>query len=111
MTPKIREWLPNWAPMAGIVLFGFILVKRNPRAGLVRHEVCHWTQQREMGMLRFYWRYLFPKSRVAIEAEAYAIQVRMGEERLEWCAQVLSGWLYLKPCTYEYALEAIRSRV
>jgi hypothetical protein len=111
MSPKVREWLPNWLPMAGIVLFGLIFTRKNPSAQLVAHEFIHWRQQKSMGMFRFYWNYVFfPKRRVALEAEAFAVDVRYGTSAI-WCAVQLSGWLYLKPCTYEYALEAIRSRV
>jgi hypothetical protein len=109
--PTIKQWIPNWAPMAGIVLFKVIFTRKNPSVQLLAHEMVHWTQQQEMGFPRFVWNYVFfPKRRVALEAEAYAMDVRGGVS-IEWCAQQLSGWLYLKPCTYEYALQAIQDRV
>ena len=111
MTPALHRWLPKWAPMDGLVLFGLVLLKKITKPGLVEHELVHYQQQKE-GMLRFYWRYVFSRKwRVIYEAESYAVQVRSGEESIEWCARTLSGPLYLWPCTYDYALEAIRSRV
>ena len=112
MTPALHRWLPKWAPMDGIVLFGLVLLKKITRPGLVEHELVHYRQQKERGYLRYYWDYcFFPRRRVIYEAEGYAVQVRSGEESIEWCARTLSGPLYLWPCTYDYALEAIRSRV
>jgi hypothetical protein len=94
--------------MDGIVLFGFVLAKKVTKPLLIQHELTHYRQQKERGYLRFYWDYLFPSRRVAIEAEAYAVQVRGGEESLEWCAKTLSGPLYLWPCSIEAATAAIR---
>lgn len=111
MTPALHRWLPKWAPMDGIVIFGFVLLKKMTKPGLVEHELVHYRQQ--LGnRLRYHFRYTFSRRwRVIYEAEAYAVQVRRGEERIEWCAKTLSGPLYLWPCSYEVALEAIRSRV
>jgi hypothetical protein len=97
--------------MSGIVLFGFILLKKVTKPGLVEHELVHWRQG--LGnRFRFFFRYAFSRRwRVIYEAEAYAVQVRTGEETIEWCAKTLSGPLYLWPCSYATALEAIRSRV
>ena len=112
MTPALHRWLPKWAPMDGIVLFGLVLLKKVTKPGLVEHELAHYRQQQADGYLKFYLRYTFSRWwRVVYEAEAYAFQVRMKEERVEWCARKLSGPLYLWPCSYTVALEAIRSRV
>lgn len=111
-TPALHYWLPRWAPMDGIVLFGLVLLKRTASRGLVEHEIVHHRQQMERGILRFYWDYVFfPTRRVAYEAEGYAAQIRIDKVSVGWCAKKLSGGMYLWPCTYEYALEAIRSRV
>lgn len=110
--PKLHYWLPKWAPMAGVVLFGLVLLKKGVRPGLIQHELEHYNQQKIDGFLRYYWRYVFfPSWRVKYEAAAYAIQVRMGEETPEWCAKTLSGPLYLWPCSYQTALDAIKAQV
>ena len=111
MTPTLHRWLPKWAPMDGIVLFGLVLLKKATKPGLVEHELVHWRQG--LGSrFKYHFRYTFSRKwRVAYEAEAYAVQVRMGEESVGWCATKLSGPQYLWPCSYESALGEIQSRV
>lgn len=108
---KVRRWLPEWFPFTGVALFGTVLAKKSALQRLIDHEIVHIQQQRATGWLRYAFRYTFSRKwRVIYEAEGYGVQVRGGAD-IYYCAKALSGWRYLWPCTYEVALEAIRSRV
>ena len=101
-----HRWLPSFAPMAGITLFGHVFVQRTVDEGTLAHEAVHVAQQRRDGW-RFYLRYAFSaRWRVRYEAEAYAVNFRNGG-RLERLARTLAGPLYLWPCTVEEARAGI----
>lgn len=103
---RVRR-LPSWAPMAGWTFLGTVWLKEGAE-GCLPHEIVHVEQQRRDG-IRFYLRYVFsPSWRVRYEAEAYALDVREGRTTAERAARILSGSLYLWPCSYETALAAIR---
>ena len=111
MTPKIYRWLPAWSPFDGLALFGMVIARKTASQRLIDHELVHLRQQKEDGWLRYALRYTFsPHWRVVYEAEGYAAQVRGGAD-IKFCATALSGWRYLWPCSYDVAIEAIRSRV
>ncbi len=63
MTQKLKfnHWLPKMFKLWGISLYPYILYADSPKdipLRILRHETCHWTQQRKDG-LRFYIKYLF----------------------------------------------------
>lgn len=102
----IHYWLPSWAPMAALVIFGHIFAKRGVSQVVLDHEAVHVEQQRRDGLL-FYLRYIFlPSRRVAYEAEAYVVDLSAGRDIFETAA-VLAGPLYLWPCSQEKALTAL----
>jgi len=54
------------------------------------HEQAHAAQQREIGVLRFWWRYLTDRAfRQASEVEAYRVQIAHGAKR-HACARYLT---------------------
>lgn len=101
--------LPSWLPMAAITLGDHVFAKWPDDLDLLAHEAVHIAQQRRDGAWKFYWRYVTSSDwRVRYEAEAYADDVRRGYQTLERAARLLSGPLYLWPCSFEEALEALR---
>ncbi|MEI7704991.1 MAG: hypothetical protein WCK73_10375 [Deltaproteobacteria bacterium] len=101
-----RLW--KWLPPDGIVFGRHVFVKNPGDLPLLQHELIHVGQQARDGFFRYYLRYVFvPSWRVKYEAEAYAVQVRVGQP-IDYFARVLSGPLYLWPCTREAAEAAIR---
>lgn len=56
----------------------------------LRHEQCHATQQKRMGVIAFWYLYLMDKtSRKWIEVEAYRVQIDHGAS-LDYCAHQLA---------------------
>ena len=69
-----------------------IIIPRSARftVGYEAHEQTHAAQQREIGVIRFWWNYIRSKSfRYSVEAEAFAAQVIAGAS-LDACALDLS---------------------
>lgn len=65
------RWLPRFA---GICIAPKLILIRKDQAGnerLHRHELIHAVQQMTEGLLRFWWRYLFPSHRLRYEVDAY----------------------------------------
>jgi hypothetical protein len=93
--------------MAGWTFLGAVWLKEGAESCLP-HELVHVEQQRRDGW-RFYPRYAFSRAwRVRYEAEAYRVDVASGRLAAEQAARILSGSLYLWPCSYEEAFAAIR---
>ena len=106
--PRVYRILPSWWPAAGMCFFGIILLQKNASDAILAHEVIHRLQQQRDGW-KFYLRYVFsPTWRTQYEAEAYVVQYRAGAS-IEALADTLSGWLYLKCCSRERALRAIKA--
>ena len=103
----VRYWLPSWAPMAAITLFGRVFAKPDIQPWDLEHELVHVRQQAADGF-KFYLRYLFlPRARALYEAEAYAVQARAGCN-VEELGGLIASWLYLWPCSRARAAELIR---
>lgn len=104
---NIYRILPSWAPMGGITLFQRVFLQKDAGERLLAHEAVHVKQQKRDGNWRFLWRYVTSaKWRVQYEAEAYATNLVAGED-LDDLARMLSGPLYLYPCSFDTAREAI----
>jgi hypothetical protein len=107
----IISWI--WMAATTLGMKNTIIAKRELAPDTLEHEKVHLRQAREMGSFRFLWRWLFSKKwRVRIEAEAYAVNVRMApmlrqNAELDWAARCLSGPLYMRPCTFAEAKIAI----
>lgn len=108
LTPIVHS-LPRWAPMGGITVGRHVWVKS---FALVPHELVHVRQQAEHPI--WFWvsyLLLLPLGwnpwRTRWEAEAYAVDVDYGRLSVSQAAASLSGALYLWPCTYARAYEAI----
>jgi hypothetical protein len=75
------------------------LVVVHPRGrrdvGLLAHEAVHCRQMREVGMLRFWWRYFTcPAFRLWAEVEAYRVSLRHQPSGLRHFARALArGYL------------------
>lgn len=103
---RVYHVLPSWTPMAAITLFQRVFAQRGVGSSVLAHEAVHIEQQKRDGW-RFYIRYIFSGDwRAKYEAEAYAVNAS-GEIGIEYYAKILSGSLYLWPCSFERAKELI----
>ena len=97
--------LPRWAPMAGTTFGsrGTVWLKDVTSVGVLKHEMVHLLQARELGW-RFRVLYLLSgRRRAEWEAEAYAVQVvacAISEDR---AARLIASRLYLWPVALEAA--------
>lgn len=103
---RVFRILPSWTPMRAITLFQRVFAQKDVSDVTLRHEEIHVQQQKRDGW-RFYARYVFSaKWRVKYEAEAFVEEFVSGYS-IDLLATFLSGPLYLRPCTWEEAREAI----
>ena len=110
--PKYRQWLPWWAPMAGLTIKPYILSKKGDYQYIIPHETVHIRQQEQYGMIGFFFRYYFSAHwRVRLEAAAYAVDVRNGIRSLENAAASIASALYFWPCTQEKAAAVIKEEL
>jgi hypothetical protein len=102
--------LPEWFPAAGVTLGHQVFLKPSQRTPFaIGHELVHVRQQ-EGSPLRFWWSYLTsPRSRLLLEAEAYAVHARAGcpVDGEHGLAAYLSGPAYLWSGSREEARAAI----
>lgn len=105
----IPEWIPRLGGWSGLGYFGHIWLKKSCLDAL-DHELKHVEQQKRVGYLRWIWQYATSSYwRVEYEAEAYAVDVVAQRLYIDSAARMLSGWLYLKPCSFDFAKVAILS--
>lgn len=82
---------------------------------LIKHEQTHLDRQKEIGWLKWILKYLvIPEFRFTEEILADKASMKyLKQEKLEYPfekrAKILSGWLYLKPVSYERALKELKS--
>jgi hypothetical protein len=108
LPPEVKlKQLPKWLPMGGITLGNTIYLKYPDRQWDLAHELTHIRQQKKYGRFTFYWRYVTSRKwRAEFEAEAYAEDVKYGLN-IDELARELSGPLYLWPCSFDQAKQAI----
>lgn len=91
-------YYPSWLPVVAITISPAIVLIRakwRDSAPVRIHELVHVEQQKEVGAITFWFKYLTSKKyRQEVEVEAYKAQIRAGTS-LDTCAGHLANFYYL----------------
>lgn len=92
-------YYPRWVPFAEALTISpsivLIRAKWRDSAPVRIHELVHVEQQKEVGAITFWFKYLTSKKyRQEVEVEAYKAQIRAGTS-LDTCAGHLANLYYL----------------
>lgn len=92
-------YYPSWVPFAEALTLSpsivLIRAKWRDSTPMRVHELVHVEQQKKVGAITFWWRYLTNKAaRQAYEVEAYKAQIAAGTS-LDTCAGHLANLYYL----------------
>ena len=90
VTTRPWRWLPRLIGMSAITFAPFVIFRsgryRNdtPRGlALIAHETMHIGQVRELGRIRFYWRYLVGQLRCGFRHDRHPMEVPCIERQRE----------------------------
>ena len=77
---RLLFWADGFTPLPTLVL---IHPSRKGDAALIAHEETHARQMRELGWRRWWLKYLTRSGRLALELEAYRVQLALAPNSLE----------------------------
>lgn len=88
VTGRPWRWLPRLIGMGAITFAPFVVFRSGryrtdtPRGvALIAHEVMHIGQVRELGRIRFYWRYLIGQLRCGFRYDRHPMEVPCIEQQ------------------------------
>ncbi len=78
---------------------------------LIAHEIVHYDEQQEMGVVKWLFKYWLNKTfRFEAEVRGHAVQVKLGDVSLDWAANHIAT-KYKTGFSKEQALQALTKQI